>query len=883
MGMRASRSRPTVAIVGAGAAGTLTAAHLAASATRDLDLLLVDPRPSTGRGAAYSTRDPRHRLNIPATKMSAWPADPDHFGRWLREPVEFPPRADYGTYLGAVLGEALAGAAGHVALERRYERATGLSRHGSRLRLRLGTTGACPVDAVVLATGTPPPGTRWAPVALARSPRFVADPWSPGALDRIPPTATVVLVGTGLTAVDAVLSLDRPGRVVHAVSRHGMLPTVHAASPLASYPPPDLPPGDLCLAALRALVRRHVAAAVAEVGDWRPAIDSLRPVTAELWGRLPEADRAEFLRDDVRAWEVHRHRMPPDVGARIAAYRAAGRLVVHTASVVGATRDGEVTLSDGTRLRDAIVVNCTGPDLDLRGSQDPLLLELFASGCARPGPLGLGLETDDDGRVAGAAAPFVWTLGATRRGRLWETTAVPEIREQAAQVAAGILAGLRSRRRAPRPRDPYGLPLSTTTDAAEAYGEALHRVLCLRSGADAAMTDAVDRDPGFALGHAGLALLGHEWELDLDVDASLDRAARAVVRRGDERERGFVRAVIARVRGDDPTSSALVRHIDAYPEDALAVSVAVPTIAFHGAAVPPEETWALVEGLAPAYGRDWWYSGLLAFVRQEQERWDEAAGLAEQALDVEPRSGHAVHARAHVYYETGAHEHGLAFLDAWIGSCGESVSHRAHFSWHAALHELALGDDDAVRRRYARQLAPPHVHGVRALVDSTSLLWRCALAGMWDGPPVRDVLSTVDPELLARPPTAFVAVHAAMALTAVADAAGLSRLRAHAAGRADLRDVVEPITGALVDLVEGRCAAAAATLWSLQDRVPRLGGSAAQREIVEETLLYALVQAGRNDDARRLLRRRLDRRPSTRDRTWLRRLQSSAPSRENRQ
>jgi uncharacterized NAD(P)/FAD-binding protein YdhS len=870
--MSAIRSSPTIAIVGAGAAGTLTAAHLAAAATRELGLLLVDPRPSTGRGTAYATPDARHRLNVPATKMSAWPDDPDHFARWLGERVEFPARAGYGSYLAAVLDEALAAASGRVTLERRYERATGLSRHGSRLRLRLGTTGARTVDAVVLAIGTPPPSTRWVPAELAHSPRFVADPWRVGALDRIPPGAPVLLVGTGLTMVDAVLSLDRPGRVLHAVSRHGTLPAVHVAGPLPPYPPPVLQPGELRLSTLRAAVRRHLCAAVRELGDWRPAVDSLRPVTAELWGRLSEVDRVEFLREDARWWEVHRHRMPPDVGARIAECLRTGRLVLRTGSVSGATRGGEVTLSDGTRLRDAAVVNCTGPDLDLRRSDDPLVLELLATGGARPGPLGLGLETDGAGRVAGTAAPLVWTLGAPRRGELWETTAIPEIRGQAAGVAAGVLAALSAARRAPRPRDPYGLPLSTTAEAADTYAEGLRRVLCLRSGADTEFRAAVERDPGFALAHAALALLGAEWDLGVDAGACLARAEGAVERRGDERERSFVRAVGTRVRGGDATS-ALVRHIDTYPEDALAVSVVVPTIAFGGATTLPEESRALVEGLAPTYGDDWWYSGLLAFVRQEQERWDEAAGLAEQALAVEPRSGHAVHARAHVYYETGAHEHGLAFLDPWIVSCGDSASHRAHFSWHAALHELALGNDEAVRRRYARELAPPGVQGVRALVDSASLLWRCALVGGWDRPPVRDVLAMVDPALLTRPPTPFVAMHAAMALAAVGDTAGLARLRAHAAARADLRDVIEPLTGALVDLVEGRCAAAAGTLWSLQERVPRVGGSAAQREVVEETLLYALVQAGRRDRARALLQRRLDRRPSTRDRARLRHLQ----------
>ena len=117
----------------------------------------------------------------------------------------------------------------------------------------------------------------------------------------------------------------------------------------------------------------------------------------------------------------------------------------------------------------------------------------------------------------------------------------------------------------------------------------------------------------------------------------------------------------------------------------------MPTIAFSGVTDVQQEAWTLVEGLAPAYGDDWWFSGLLAFVRQDQGRYDEADALAWSALRVEPAAGHAVHAQTHVFYETGQHIAGLQWLDPWIASSGQGASHRAHFSWHAALHELSIG------------------------------------------------------------------------------------------------------------------------------------------------------------------------------------------------
>jgi hypothetical protein len=251
----------------------------------------------------------------------------------------------------------------------------------------------------------------------------------------------------------------------------------------------------------------------------------------------------------------------------------------------------------------------------------------------------------------------------------------------------------------------------------------------VQSGADELLAEAVRRDPGFALGHAVLAVLGVEWGASVDVDRHL-AAARSAAARADERERRFVEVATARVREPGAGSAAaLLSYIHAYPEDALAVSLAVPTIAFGGATEIPAEAWALVESLAPAYGDDWWYLGLLAFTRQDQNRFAEAGELAARALITEPAAGHAVHAKAHVHYETGDHRAGLAWLDGWIATCGAQASHRAHFSWHAALHELALGDADAVAARYATQLAPPTVDGVRALIDSASLLWRAQLAG----------------------------------------------------------------------------------------------------------------------------------------------------------
>ncbi|MFF7187866.1 FAD/NAD(P)-binding protein [Streptomyces sp. NPDC008222] len=886
--MNPARARHTVAIVGAGAAGALTALQVCETAARrrtPLDLVLIDPAPEAGRGIAYATPDPRHRLNVPAGGMSCYPDDPGHLTRWLcrhGEPTvtaaDFITRYRYGAYLADTLGQAVVRAHGVVGVRRLRSRAEGCADTADgRLELRLADGGCLTADGAVLATG-PAAGTgAWAPPGLRTSPRFVAEPWAPGALaGPLADTADVLLVGTGLTAVDLALTLDRPGRVLHAVSRNGLLPQPHALNPAPPMPPPPGLPG-APLDQLRRAVFRQAGRAVRLHGDWRPALDGLRPYTVRLWQGLAPGDRAEFLRRDGALWNTHRHRMAPATGEALARVRAARRLSVRSGRIADARTDPDgtvtVALADGRTLRVGWVIDCTGPGHHL---DDPLWRSLADAGAAVPGPLGMGVATRE-GRLldaAGRADRPLFTLGAPRRGELWETTAVPEIRAQAAALAREVLAPLappvrRSRR---RPVDAQGLSLSTHADAAAAHRTGLDRVLKVRSGADEAFRRAVALDPGFALGHAALAVLGHECGAQVDVPRELAEAQRCARERADERERSFVEVVTHRVHGTDPDGSALLGHLDAHPGDALALAAAVPTIAFSGVR-DLDDAYALrlVERTSPAYDGHWFHTSLLAFLRQGQGRLHEAGELAHRALAAEPASGHAVHALAHVHYECGAHEAGRDWLDGWVSGQGRGAVHRAHFSWHIALHELALDDPAAVRRRWLAQLAPGRVSGVRALVDSGSLLWRARLSDSWPGEvPAAEVLDSVARDIVERPATAFTALHAAVALAAAGDVAALRRLRDHAAGAdAVQREVVVPLCEALAALVEERFHEAARGLAALLPAVRRVGGSAAQREVVEETLLYALMAAGRCDAARRLLDGRLDRKPAPRDRRLL--------------
>ncbi|WP_204163449.1 FAD/NAD(P)-binding protein [Nocardioides gilvus] len=913
-------------IVGAGAAGALTALHLTREASRratPLEIVLVDPSDRWARGTAFGTTDEQHLLNVPAAGMSALPQDPSHFVSWRRrrgqsgDAYSFAPRREFARYLDETLSEAVVQAGRDLSVEHRRTRVVSCHRVAQRSGPAVVTTvegDDLTADAVVIAAGLPAAGHDWAPEALRRSAFFVPDPWASGALDvvrrdRVGP-GDVLLVGTGLTMVDVALTLAGPDlagpghtdgtgrgdRVVRAISRNGRVPATHAPT-LKPAAIPEIGDWGRTLEEFRERTAEHIELVQRVTGDWRPALDGLRIQVAHLWARLSESDRERFLAEDAGRWNVVRHRMPPSSRVVLRELQSAGRLAMGVGQVREALplpRGGlRVTLTDGTTHDVGWVVNCTGPRHDVRTLGNPLLDDLLrpreSGALATVATAGMGVKTVN-GRLVdehGSTAAPLWTLGGLRRGELWESTAVPEIRTQALALATDVLDAvaplprrLEDGRLVPgthpvaRPRDPLGLPLSTTSEAAALYNQGLERVMLLQGGGEALMRRATELDPDFALAHAALAMLGHEAGAAGDVRASLASARDAITRRGDERERSLVDVVARRVAdARNSGAQALLRHIEDHPRDVLAVSAAVPTIAFSGIIDVQQDAWSLVERLAPSYGDHWWFISLLAFTRQDQGRFDEAGLLAESALSCEPASGHAVHALTHVLYETGRHETGREWLDHWVAESGRSASHRAHFSWHAALHELALGNTEAVRRRYYSQLAPPAVCGVRALVDSASLLWRWRVTttDWFDAesapPPVAPVLNAVDEALLDDPATPFVALHAAIAHAASGDLGRLGRLaaRCRATDDAPTREVVAPVCDALIAAGEERWSDAVGGLESATHRLVTVGGSAAQREIIEETLVLALTRSGRNTQASALLEARLDRRPSPLD------------------
>jgi len=283
--------------------------------------------------------------------------------------------------------------------------------------------------------------------------RYIHDAWALGALAAIPKDDPVLLVGAGLTMVDVAVTLHDRGHtgVIHAVSRRGIAPLAHASH--GGEPYPALLAPDRSVATARTLMRQvrvEVRQAALRGHDWRSVLDALRPGTQALWRNLPRDEQRRFLRHVQPYWDAHRHRIAPGVATTLAAMTAHRQLVVRAGrgrsyreqpDGIDATIRYRGEAAD-TVVRVGTVINCTGASVDLRRDRSPLMEHLFAQGFIRPDSLGLGLCNDEHGAICDAEgwpSRVLYTLGVLRKGALWETTAIPEIRAQAATLAAHLL------------------------------------------------------------------------------------------------------------------------------------------------------------------------------------------------------------------------------------------------------------------------------------------------------------------------------------------------------------------------------------------------------------------------------------------------------------
>jgi uncharacterized NAD(P)/FAD-binding protein YdhS len=450
----------TLVIVGGGFCGTVLAVNLLrrppAAAT---DIVLVERGAAMGRGVAYAVREFPYLLNVPAGRVSADSQDPLQFLRFAQRHMpgadgeDFLPRALYGDYLQDLLLQAERAAPAGIRLVRLFDEVRQVTRRGEGKPFAVEFNDRVPIlaDRVILALGNPPPPLQpWA-AAIRDHGGYRHDPW------ELPKTLSaehaVLIVGNGLTMADAAaaLTLDASrAPMLHTISRRGLV-----SLPQATFRPSTVRSDGEALLACAGSLRRVLATArelAREVekkgGDWRETVTFVRHVAPALWPRLPLAEQRRFLRHLQAYWDIHRHRMPPQLGARIASLRRSGRLQVNAGridSVCAAGNQLKVSWrprgGSSATLTVDLIVNATGPNYALKHGGLPLLESLRKAGLVSEDALNLGLRTGHHGvcvDAQGRPSEHLYYLGPMLRASHWEATAAAELGNHAEQLAAHL-------------------------------------------------------------------------------------------------------------------------------------------------------------------------------------------------------------------------------------------------------------------------------------------------------------------------------------------------------------------------------------------------------------------------------------------------------------
>ncbi len=429
--------------------------------------------------------------------------------------------------------------------------------------------------------------------------------------------------------------------------------------------------------------------------------------------------------------------------------------------------------------------------------------------------------------------------------------------------------------------DRFGLSLSTgSTEAVASYVAGIDLLLSANVGVGVELERALAADPDFALAHIARARMLQLRARMPEAKAAATRA-RALGERVTPRERQHIEAIALAVEGAAAEALARVRsHAAEYPRDALPLSLALGVfglLGFSGRRDHHEAQLALLEELAPHWGDDWWFLGYLGWAYIETGEVAKGTRLVERSLARNPRNAHAAHQRAHGFFEAGDAAGGSAFIEDWLEGYDRAGQLHCHLSWHLALFELARGNGEGARAIYHENIRPSAAQAVPMLVlaDAASLLWRWRFYGA--APPLEQEWAEVAAHARQHFPQAslaFADLHAALAEAAIGDAdgvrsrvAGLQNLARD--GRLPSGDVASALCAGAAALAHGDNIEAARLLEGALDDLPRIGGSHAQREVVEDSLILAFLGSAQSAKAAQLLRSRLARRPSARDEAWL--------------
>lgn len=455
----------TLAIIGGGYSGTMTAVNLARFSNSPMRIFIINANRPFGRGTAYGTERSEHLLNVAARNMSAFPDHPDHFFEWLRSRCDFDsfndnelremfvPRRIYGDYIRGIasifLNPVMPGSEVHLHVIN--DVAIDINKlEGGNAEVMLQSGKTIEADSVLLATGHQPPAGFRSKSPISHDPRYCSDPWE-NWLDRLPaPEGTVLLLGTGLTMVDSVVTLAEigwKGKVV-AISRNGMLPRSHFRGiHYPDYIPENV--SELNLSQLAELVETHCNKLKQMSQNSAIAIDKLRPHTQQIWRNFSIQEKKEFLRKYASRWNANRHRIAPSIHERVTDLLDNGQLEIITGNIVYLEPheqgiEAHFSSHDGMEgtTRGDLVVNCTGPQLRFSTCEEPLTQNLLKRGLVQPDDLDMGIKVNDNFTVIesnGNPSKILYAIGPLLRGSLWESVAVPELRSQAMHIAQLML------------------------------------------------------------------------------------------------------------------------------------------------------------------------------------------------------------------------------------------------------------------------------------------------------------------------------------------------------------------------------------------------------------------------------------------------------------
>lgn len=452
-----------VTIVGGRISGSALATYLLSSPPAGIEIHMVAPSSDPGWASASGDTNSPHSLNVPAGRLSLYGNAPNDYVRWARHhgqrlgwpqaatanSASYLPRQLYYQYVQSALDDAAARALSSIGARmfRHVGSVTGLVRSGERLAIEIDSGTRIASDTVVLAPSFRAPAVPFPVYGEGR--RFIADPWAPNALNGIGSHDRIVAVGTGLMMVDVIASLNesRHRGKVTAVSPHGLLPFVRGIS---EPHPPMLDETDTSRGLRHAF--RKLRTAIAEgQGDWRTAIDSLRPITDTLWQSLSPTDQDRMLRHFRPYWELQRHRLPAESSDMLLRWTSRRQLDVvagRIATIEQRSDGADITVHHRggrhapERWSAEWVINCLPPASLLSEPRNPLTESLLTAGLARPNRTGQGFDLDPAGHaidIKGNPVENVFILGQARRGHAFEAALIPTIRPQIESLAANII------------------------------------------------------------------------------------------------------------------------------------------------------------------------------------------------------------------------------------------------------------------------------------------------------------------------------------------------------------------------------------------------------------------------------------------------------------